>query len=139
MVQRRRRTSRSAVLLSALAAVMLIVVAIPSSPARAADDTEMPSSKTDYKPQAEDQDRPKDKSLLEKTPADAAVASKAQSGEQPAFYQRWQFWAITGGIVVGAVAAIWGGAVLYHTIRGGDVRPCSVPPNLACAGQGEPQ
>jgi len=138
MVQRRRRTSRSAVVLSALAAVMLLVVAIPSSPARAADDTEMPSSKTDYKPQAEDQDRPKDKSLLEKTPADAAVASKAQSGEQPALYQRWQFWAITGGILVGAVAAIWGGAVLYHTIRGGDVRPCNSA-FLGCAGQGEPQ
>jgi len=65
MVQRRRRTCRSAVVLSALAAVMLVVVAVPSSPARAADDTEMPTSKTDYKPQAEDQDRPKDKSLLE--------------------------------------------------------------------------
>jgi hypothetical protein len=117
---------------------MLVIVSIPSSPARAADDTEAPSdSKKDYSPQAEDQDRPHDKSLLEKTPADAAVASKAQAAETP-FYQRWQFWAVTGAIVVGAVAAVWGGAVLYHTIRGGDVRPCNSM-FIGCAGQGEPQ
>ena len=117
---------------------MLIVVAIPSSPARAADDTEAPTDmKKDYSPQAEDQDRPHDKSLLEKTPADAAVASKAQAAETP-FYQRWQFWAVTGAIVVGAVAAIWGGAVLYHTIKGGDVRPCNSM-FIGCAGQGESQ
>jgi hypothetical protein len=125
------------VILSLLATVMLLLIAIPPSPARAADDNEMPTAAQNA-PQVEDQDRPKDKSLLEKTPADAAVASKAQEGDT-AFYQRWQFWAVTGAIVVGAVAAIWGGAVLYHTLRGGDVRPCGMPPNLACAGQGEPQ
>jgi len=117
---------------------MLMIVVIPGSVARAADDTEAPpDSKSDYKPQADDADRPRDKSLLEKTPADAAVASKAQQGDE-AFYQRWQFWAITGAIVVGAVAAVWGGATLYHTIRGGDVRPCNSM-FLSCAGQGEPQ
>jgi hypothetical protein len=77
---------------------MLAVVAIPSSPARAADDSEAPRPAKEYAPQAEDQDRPHDKSL-----------------------------------------AIWGGETLYHTVHGGDVRPCSVPPNLACAGQGEPK
>jgi hypothetical protein len=139
MVQRPRRSFGSGLVLSALAALMLIVVAIPASVARAADDTESPSqSKTEYKPQEEDADRPRDKSLLEKTPADAAVASKAQAGEQPVFYQRWQFWAITGAIVVGAVAAVWGGATLYHTIHGGDVRPCNKA-FLGCAGQGEGQ
>jgi hypothetical protein len=139
MLEPLKKTSRSTVALSLLASVLLVFVAIPSSPARAADDTETPTApKTDYTPQAEDQDRPKDKSLLEKTPADAAVASKAQQGDQAAFYQRWQFWAITGAIVVGAVAAIWGGAVLYHSIKGGDVRPCNAT-FLTCAGQGESQ
>ncbi len=138
MVQRPRRSFGSGLVLSALAALMLIVVAIPTSVARAADDNESPpDSKTEYKPQAEDADRPHDKSLLEKTPADAAVASKAQQSDE-AFYQRWQFWAITGAIVVGAVAAVWGGITLYHTIHGGDVRPCN-PMFLTCAGQGEPQ
>jgi hypothetical protein len=138
MVQRPRRSFGSGLVLSALAALMLIVVAIPTSVARAADDTESPpESKTEYKPQADDADRPHDKSLLEKTPADAAVASKAQQNDE-AFYQRWQFWAITGAIVVGAAAAIWGGITLYHTAHGGDVRPCNST-FLACAGQGEPQ
>jgi hypothetical protein len=139
MVQRRKRTPGSGIVLSVLATVMLVVVAIPSSPARAADDTEAPPAMKTYSPQAEDQDRPHDKSLLEKTPADAAVASKAQAAEAPAFYQRWQFWAVTTAIVVGAVAAIWGGETLYHSLHGGDIRPCKAPPNLACAGQGEPQ
>ena len=139
MVQRRRRTSGSGLVLSVLGTVMLVVTAIPSSPARAADESETPAdSKTEYAPQADDQDRPHDRSLLARTPADAAVASKAQSDNEPAFYQRWQFWAITGGIVVGAVAAIWGGTVLYHSMRGGDVRPCNST-FLTCAGQGEPQ
>jgi hypothetical protein len=139
MVQRRRRSFGSGLVLSVLATLMLMFVAIPGSVARAADDTEAPpDTKTEYKPQADDEDRPHDKSLLEKTPADAAVASKAQAGEEPAFYQRWQFWAITGAIVVGAVAAVWGGATLYHTIHGGDVRPCNKT-FLTCAGQGEPQ
>ena len=106
MLQRRRRTFGPGVALSVLAAVMLLVVAIPSSPARAADDTETPTaSKTEYAPQVEDQDRPHDKSLLEKTPADAAVAKKNQDSDE-AFYQKWQFWAVTGGIAVGLVAAI---------------------------------
>jgi hypothetical protein len=119
---------------------MLLVVAIPGSVARAADDTEAPSSsKTAYNPQADDADRPRDKSLLEKTPADAAVASKAQTDDK-AFYQRWQFWAITGAIAVGAVAAIWGGITLYHSLHGGDVRPCNTAAFLlGCAGQGEPE
>lgn len=138
MVQRRRRSFGSGLVLSVLATLMLMLVAIPGSVARAADDTEAPpDTKTEYKPQADDADRPHDKSLLEKTPADAAVASKAQS-DDTAFYQRWQFWAVTGAIVVGAVAAVWGGVTLYHTIHGGDVRPCNKA-FLGCAGQGESQ
>jgi hypothetical protein len=25
------------------------------------------------------------------------------------FYEKWQFWAIAGAVVVGAIALIWGG------------------------------
>jgi hypothetical protein len=139
MVQRRERTLRSGIVLAGLAA-FLVVVGSPWSKARAADDTEEPTSKTQYKPQAEDEDRPHDKSLLEKTPTDAAVAKQAQQSSEPLpLYQRWQFWAITGGIVVGAVAAIWGGATLYHALHGGDVRPCNTMAFVGCYGQGEPQ
>jgi hypothetical protein len=139
MLQRRRGTFGSAIVLAGLAAALLIVVGIPSSAARAADDSDEPTaSKTQYAPQAEDQDRPRDKSLLDKTPADGAVAAQAQADQGPPFYQRWQFWAITGAVVVGAVAAVWGGATLYHSIHGGDVRPC-MSTLIGCYGQGEPQ
>ena len=65
-------------------------------------------------------------------PAD--TAKKSQAGDE-AFYQKWQFWAVTGGIVVGAVALIFGGKALYHSINGGDVRPCN-PSFIGCDGQG---
>lgn len=122
-----------------LCAFLGVLVATPWSTARAAEDTEEPKAaktETESAPQAEDTDRPKDKSLLAPKPADAAVAQKAQA-DDGAFYEKWQFWAITGGIVVGLVAAIWGGATLYHSLNGGDVRPCNKS-FLGCYGQGEP-
>ena len=54
--------------------------------------------------QVEDTDKPKDPSLLDKKPADAAVAAEEQAPVGPPFYEKWQFWAIAGGVVVGAVA-----------------------------------
>lgn len=124
--------SRFGAPLALLCAFLAVAVATPWSSAHAAEDTEEPKAKPDYTPQADDTDRPRDKSLLSPKPADAAVASKAQ---EPAFYEKWQFWAITGGIVVGAVAAIYGGITLYHSLNGGDVRPCN-PMFISCAGQG---
>lgn len=135
MLPRRNGTRRSqvGVGLALFAAALLVVVATPSA-ARAADDDEAPKASAPEAPQAEDTDWPKDKSLLAKQPADAAVAQKGQGGEA-AFYEKWQFWAITGGIVVGAVALVLGGSALYHSVNGGDVRPCN-PMFIGCFGQG---
>ena len=41
-----------------------------------------------------------------KQPADAA---KKRQADEEAFYQKWQFWAVTGGMSSGAVALIFGG------------------------------
>jgi hypothetical protein len=86
---------------------------------------EAPAPKGTYVPQAEDKDRPHDPALLAPTPADAALAKKAKKEEGPPFYTKWQFWAITGGVVVGAIAAIWAGSKLVHEMGGGDVRGCN--------------
>ena len=134
MLPRRKRTHASQVGLglALLASVLLIVAATPWSSARAAEDNEAPKASVPDAPQVEDTDKPKDKSLLAQQPAD--TAKKSQAGDE-AFYQRWQFWAVTGGIVVGAVALFFGGQALYHSVNGGDVRPCN-PSFLGCFGQG---
>jgi hypothetical protein len=129
------RGSQVGVGLALFAATLLVVVGTPWSSARAAEDNEAPKASAPDAPQAEDSDKPHDKSLLAKQPADAAVAQKGQA-DQAAFYEKWQFWAITGGIVVGAVALILGGNALYHSLNGGDVRPCN-PSFIGCFGQGE--
>ena len=133
MLPRRKRSHgpRVGVGLALLASILLISVGTPWS-ARAAEDNEAPKAAVPDAPQVEDTDKPKDKSLLAPTPADAA--KKSQAGDE-AFYQRWQFWAVTGGIVVGAVALFFGGKALYHSVNGGDVRPCN-PSFLTCFGQG---
>ena len=92
------------------------------------------SSSSDGMSQVEDNDKPKD--LLEKKPADAAVQQKKQEIAGPAFYEKWQFWAIAAAVVVGAVAVIWGGSALAHQINGGDVRPCNMMFNGRCFGEG---
>ena len=136
MLPRRKRSHgpRLGVGLALLASILLISVGTPWS-ARAAEDNEAPKAAVPDAPQVEDTDKPKDKSLLAQTPADAAVTKKNAGGDE-AFYQRWQFWAVTGGIVVGAVALFFGGKALYHSVNGGDVRPCN-PMFLGCFGQGQ--
>jgi hypothetical protein len=85
--------------------------------------------------QAEDSDRPKD-SILDKKPADDAVAAKkAQQPPKTPFYEKWQFWALAGGIVVGGIAAILIGQQIAHQMAGGDARPCN-PNFITCAGDG---
>jgi hypothetical protein len=122
-------------------AVLAVLVATPWSSALAAEDNEEPKagrSEPDFTPQAEDTDKPKDKSLLARKPADEAVAKKAE--EDQAFYEKWQFWAITGGIVAGGLLAYFAGSALYHAMNGGDVRPCNMMTfNAGCFGQGEPR
>ncbi len=137
--QRDLTVRRAGAPLGLICACLGVLVATPWSSAHAAQDTEEPhAAKTeiDTARQADDIDRPRDKSLLAPKPADEAVAQKARA-DKTAFYEKWQFWAITGGIVVGAAAAIWGGLTLYHSLNGGDVRPCNQT-FLGCFGQGEP-
>lgn len=89
------------------------------------------------KDQVEDADKPKDSSLLEKKPADAALEQQKQAPVGPPFYEKWQFWAIAGAVVVGAVVLILGGQALYHTMNGGDVRPCNMDFKGRCFGEGQ--
>jgi hypothetical protein len=94
--------------------------------------------------QAEDKDFPEAQQQREKARADAALARQArnaqlakQKEEGVPFYQKWQFWAIAGGAVVGAVALIWGGSAIYHQANGGDIRACMPTMSPAgCYGQG---
>jgi hypothetical protein len=120
--------------------VTLPLVGLPQT-AMAADLGEEPSGGSAAKggepsAQADDADRPKDKSLLEKQPADAAVAQKKQEVAGPPFYERWQFWAITGGVIVGVIGLIWAGQKVAHQVNGGDVRPCNNDAFIGCFGEG---
>jgi hypothetical protein len=118
--------------------VTLPLVAVPQV-ARAADLGDEPSSGAksggDSVGQADDADKPKDPSLLDKNAADAAAAKQKKIDTGPPFYEKWQFWVIAGAVVVGAVAAIWATQEISHQIGGGDVRPCNMT-FTACFGDG---
>jgi hypothetical protein len=137
MLPPRKRTRGSqATALALFLAALTVVVSTPWSSACAAEDEETPKASAPDTNQVEDSDKPKDKSLLSRQPADAAVAQQNQANDE-AFYQKWQFWAITGAVVVGVVGIIYGGSKLYHSLNGGDVRPCNSS-FIGCYGQGEP-
>src|SRR5262245_40714970 len=72
-----------------------------------ADLGDEPSSKSakssDSSGQVEDSDKPKDPSLLDKKPADAAVQQKQAAPKEPV-YTKWQFWAIVVGAAIGVGA-----------------------------------
>jgi hypothetical protein len=91
-------------------------------------------SKSTTADQADDADKPKDGSLLEKKPADAAVAQKQQAPVTP-FYEKWQFWALAGGILVVGTLLVVGAFAIGNNLGGGDVRPCN-PAFLGCGGEG---
>lgn len=113
--------------------VSLTVVSLPR--VAHADLGDEPSSKSSDGPnQVEDNDRPKDPSLLEKKPADAAV--QQQAAPSVPFYEKWQFWAIAGAVVIAAVGIVWGASALSHQLNGGDVRPCAMDFQGRCFGEG---
>lgn len=119
----------------AVGVICAFLVAIPRV-ARA--DIEDAPSKTDApsSAQVEDTDRPKD-SILDKKPADAAVASKkAEAPAGPPFWEKWQFWAVAGGIVAAGVIAVIAVPKIAHQINGGDVRPCAMMFQNRCFGEG---
>ena len=99
-----------------------------------ADLGDEPSSKSKGD-QVDDTDKPKD---LDGKPAEPGVDLKAKPAPAPSdpFYTRWQFWALTGGVVVALVVVILGGRALAHQLNGGDVRPCNMDFNMRCYGEG---
>lgn len=121
---------------AAIAFALTVTLTVVSLPRVAhADLGDEPSSKSsEGLSQVEDNDKPKDPSLLEKKPADAAV--QQQAAPSVPFYEKWQFWAITGAVVVAAVGIIWGASALGHQLNGGDVRPCAMEFQGRCFGEG---
>ena len=105
-----------------------------------ADLGDSPGSKSssDGLGQVEDNDKPKDSSLLEKKPADAAVAQQKQAPVGPPFYEKWQFWVVAAAVAAGGLLLFFGGTALYHTVNGGDVRPCNMDFQMRCFGEGQP-
>ena len=94
-------------------------------------------SKSDSSAQGEDNEKPKD-SILDKKPADAAVASKnAQSAPTVNWWENWKFWAVAGGVVVvGVLTAVLVVPAISHQVNGGDVRPCNSM-FIGCFGEGQ--
>ena len=120
---------------AAVAIALTVTMAVVSLPRVAhADVGDEPSSKSSDLSQVEDNDKPKDPSLLDKKPADAAVQQQALPSVP--FYENWKFWAIAGVVVVGAVALVLGGYYLSHSANGGDVRPCATDFQNRCFGEG---
>jgi len=121
---------------AAVALALTVTMAVVSLPRAAyADVGDEPSSKSSEPGQVEDGDKPKDPSLLEKKPADAAVQQQAQANQVP-FYENWKFWAVAGVVVVGVAALVVGGIYLNHSLNGGDVRPCATEFQSRCFGEG---
>ena len=119
---------------AAVAIALTVTMTIVSLPRVAhADLGDEPSSKSSDKSQVEDNDKPKDPSLLEKKPADAAVQQQAVPSAP--FYENWKFWAVTGGVVVAALAVILVAPKLAHQVNGGDVRPCNPTFLMRCFGE----
>ncbi len=94
-------------------------------------------------PQFEDKDYPELQADKEKKAADAALARQARKAQLDRdkekgtpIYEKWEFWAITGAVVVGAVLTVWGGSAILHQMNGGDIQGCPVSATDKCFGQG---
>jgi hypothetical protein len=120
--------------------VIALVVTLPLVGLRVAhaDLGDEPSSKSSSSKEPgqvnDDGDKPKDPSLLDKQPVDAA-AQKQQAPVGPPFYEKRQFWALAGVVAIAAVGLVLGGLALSNNLGGGDVRPCN-PMFIGCFGEG---
>lgn len=140
------RSKLGVVIIGGVAALMLL-----SSPAvRAAEpgessgefggatDSEKPKDQK-YQLQAADPDAPKDPAVeaaKKKAALEAELAKKNKPvDEGPPVYQKWQFWAIVGGVAALTVGAVFAGRAIFHGINGGDVAPCPTG-YVACYGEG---
>ena len=141
-----RRWTAGVVVMGVAARFLSSVVLTPA--ARAAEPgegsgelsgTEGGDKKPAYQLQAADPDNPQDPELVaakKKAALEAELAKKNKPVDTgPPVYQKWQFWAIVGGIAVALVGGIFATTKIVHSIRGGDVAPC--PMNYAgCFGEG---
>jgi len=102
-----------------------------------ATDSEKPKDQK-YQLQASDPDAPKDPAVeaaKKKAAMEAELAKKNKPvDEGPPIYQKWQFWAIVGGVAALTVGAIFATSAIVHGINGGDVAPC--PMGYTCYGEG---
>jgi hypothetical protein len=87
--------------------------------------------------QAQDPDAPRDPAEVKPATLDPALVKPLPPPppQGPPLYKQWKFWAVTGAIVVGAVAVVWGGSALLHAANGGDVKSCPMN-NAGCFGEG---
>ena len=102
-----------------------------------ADLGDEPSSKSSSDMgQVDDSDKPKDLDKKPATEPGVDLSKKPAPAPSEPFYERWQFWAIAGAVVVGAVIVILGGRALAHQLNGGHVRPCNMDFMGRCFGEG---
>jgi hypothetical protein len=96
-------------------------------------------AKPAYTLQAADPDNPTDPAVVaakKQAALEAELAKKNKPVEEgPPFYQKWQFWAIAGGVLVGLVGAIYATTKIVHSVNGGDVAPCPMG-YVGCYGEG---
>jgi hypothetical protein len=118
----------------AVGVVFAMMMALPRF-ARAADLGEEPSKSDSSSAQGEDNEKPKD-SILDKKPADAAVASKKSEVAGPPFYENWKFWAVAGGVVAAGIIGLLVIPSIAHQVNGGDVRPCNMT-FVGCFGENQ--
>ena len=95
-------------------------------------------AKPQYTLQAADPDNPTSPEAVaakKKAAMEAELAKKNKPvDEGPPIYQKWQFWAIAGGVLVALAGAIYATTKIVHSVNGGDVAPC--PMGFACFGEG---
>ena len=118
----------------AVGVVFAMMMALPRF-ARAADLGDEPSKSDSPSAQGEDNEKPKD-SILDKKPADAAVANKKAEAAGPPIWENWKFWAIAGGVVAAGLVAIFVVPSIAHQVNGGDVRPCNMT-FVGCFGENQ--
>ncbi len=139
------RSKLGVVIIGGVAALMLLSsfpasvrAAEPSGEFGGATDTEKPKEK--YQLQAADPDAPKDPAVeaaKKQAALDAELAKKNKPvDEGPPIYQKWQFWAIVGGVAALTVGAIFATRAIVHGVNGGDVAPCPIGYKVGCFGEG---
>jgi len=137
------RSKLGVVIIGGVAALMLlssparVLAADPGGEFGGASDSEKPKEK--YQLQAADPDNPKDPAVeaaKKKAALEAELAKKNKPvDEGPPVYQKWQFWAIIGGVAALTVGAIFATRAILHGVNGGDVAPCPAG-YINCYGEG---